>query len=83
MRMSTVYERLGVQSSLFVPHAGWSDPASALLSGTEREAVAHASIAAEIYHFVHCVLIRRRPIAGLEDARLALAVVRLPPEGPS
>jgi predicted dehydrogenase len=96
METSTVYERLGVQSSLFLRHAGWSDPSSARLSGAEGDAAEHASIAAEIDHFVNCVVTRRPPIAGFEQARLALAVVRaayesaatgqvvrLPTEGPS
>jgi predicted dehydrogenase len=74
--------------------AGLIPSGAAHVSG--GEAAEHASIAAEIDHFVHCVLTRRPPIAGFEEARLGLAVVReayespvtgqvvrLPTEGPS
>lgn len=74
--MLTGYERLGVQSGLFLRHAGRSDPSSARLSRPEVEAVKHASIAGKIDHFVKCLATHRPPIAGFEEAGLALAVVR-------
>lgn len=66
----------GNQQSLFLRHAGWSEPSTARLSTAEGEAAAQASISAEISHFLDCVVSRGAPISGFAEARLALAVVR-------
>jgi hypothetical protein len=119
MKMSRVYERLGVRpimppevaaamaeaSRIFVDMFDLQLGLSVRIAEVIRseaahvyggESAEHASIAADIDHIDSCVVPRRPPIAGFEEARLGLAVVRaasesaatgqvvrLPTEGPS
>jgi predicted dehydrogenase len=66
----------GNQHSLFLRHAGWSEPSVARLATLEGDAAWQASIGAEIGHFLECMVDRRAPIAGVAEGRQALAVVR-------
>jgi len=79
-RLFTIAGREGLlagnEHSLYLQMTGWQQPAVQTLSSTKGDMTGSASIAAEIAHFVDCLIERKEPIQTFADARLALQVVR-------
>ena len=66
----------GNEHTLFMKPSAWQESASQCLSPLRGTAAWRASIAAEIEHFVDCVVNARSAIQSFSDAKAALQVVR-------
>jgi predicted dehydrogenase len=65
------------ESELTFRPGGWGTPARARLwEHVDRDAFWHATLVAELAHFLDCVARESTPIAGIDDAISALQVVR-------